>query len=230
MTSWDIADVVQIMVRGSGPDEDRFLCFLLPTREEIPGLRVEPALQLLAMSGTHTRPVTLDDLQVNVDQVIAVLDAPTWQVQDAARTAQASPAIFGLIRAGLAELQVIAERGQPGNQVIDLVEQAVLDCRHLRQQAYALTDGGDVSAHGIQQALQLRAAALDLAVQVATSVITQRAGAAILTRCSAERRLRETMFLQVQAQTAATRQAMNTLSLHRLRGIGSTLGTETAVP
>ena len=230
VTSWDIADVVQIMVRGSGPDANRFLCFLMSTHEQIRGLSVGPPLQLLAMSGTHTRPIALDDLQVNIDQVIAVLDVATWQRQDAYRTAQATPAIFGLIRAGIAELQVMTERGRPDQQLVDLVEQAVLDCRQLRMQAYELTDHGDASASGVQRALHLRAAALDLAVQVATSVVTQRAGAAMLTGCSAERRLRETMFLQVQAQTAATRQAMATLSLHRLRGIGSTLGTETVVP
>jgi len=233
VTSWDIADVVQIMVRGGGPDQDRFLCFLLPTRERIEGLTVGPPLQLLAMSGTHTRPVQLHNLHVPTERVIALLDVPTWQAQDAPRTAQASPAIFGLIRAGLAELQVIADSGSGRRQVAELLERGVQDCRALRAAAYVLTDADDTTASGIENALELRAAALDLAVQVATSVITQRAGAAMLTGCSAERRLRETMFLQVQAQTAATRQAMNARALdwlYRFRGTGSTLGTEIVEP
>lgn len=230
VTSWDIADVVQMMVRGQGPDADRYLCFLLPTNEEIAGLSADPPLRLLAMGGTHTRPVRLDDVHIHQDQVIAVLDADSWHTQDAQRTAHASPAIFGLIRAGIAELESIAESSRQPHQVLEILEQATGDCRELRCDAYAGIDSGDVTPEGIERALILRAASLDLAVQVATSVITQRAGAAMRTGCSAERRLRETMFLQVQAQTAATRHAMNTRSLQRLRGMGNTLGTEMVVP
>lgn len=230
VTSWDIADVVQIMVRGCGPDEDRFVCFLLPTNETPAGLTVGPPLQLLAMSGTHTRPVQLTDVHVDFDQVAAVLDAPTWQAHDAQRTAHASPAIFGLIRGGLAELQCVAEQGGQRQQVAELLEAAVRDCRDLRAAAYALADAGQLGVEDLDTALRLRAAALDLAVQVATSVITQRAGSAMLTGCSAERRLRETMFLQVQAQTAAIRTAMNQRAVQRWRGNGSTRGTEMVVP
>ena len=63
--------------------------------------------------------------------------------------------------------------------------------------------------------LGLRAASLDLAARAATAVVVARSGAAMRRGCSAERRLRESMFLQVQAQTAATRRA--SLSLMRTR-------------
>jgi len=44
-------------------------------------------------------------------------------------------------------------------------------------------------------------------VEATTAVITAQAGASMRTGCNAERRLREAMFLQVQAQTAVTRSA-----------------------
>ena len=46
-----------------------------------------------------------------------------------------------------------------------------------------------------------------MTVEAATAVVTARAGAAMYSGCSAERRVREAMFLQVQAQTARTREA-----------------------
>jgi hypothetical protein len=48
-------------------------------------------------------------------------------------------------------------------------------------------------------------------------VVIARSGAAMRRGCSAERRLRESMFLQVQAQTAATRRA--SLALLRTRAL-----------
>ncbi len=63
--------------------------------------------------------------------------------------------------------------------------------------------------------LALRASSLDLVARAAMSVVIARSGAAMRRGCSAERRLRESMFLQVQAQTAATRQA--SLALLRTR-------------
>ena len=55
--------------------------------------------------------------------------------------------------------------------------------------------------------VELRAKSLELTVQATTAVITAQAGAAMRSGCSAERRVREAMFLQVQAQTAQTRAA-----------------------
>ncbi len=87
------------------------------------------------------------------------------------------------------------------------------ECRTVRAAAYAAADAGAPTA----DRLGLRAASLDLAVRAATSVVIARSGAAMRRGCSAERRLREAMFLQVQAQTAATRQA--SLALMRTRAL-----------
>jgi hypothetical protein len=73
----------------------------------------------------------------------------------------------------------------------------------LRRAAYRAMDDGD----GADTRIALRAQALRLAVEATTAVITAQAGASMRTGCNAERRLREAMFLQVQAQTAVTRSA-----------------------
>ena len=95
----------------------------------------------------------------------------------------------------------------------DLVDSLAHECRTIRAAAYSAADAGAA----VPDRLALRAASLDLAVRAATSVVIARSGAAMRRGCSAERRLREAMFLQVQAQTAVTRQA--SLALMRTRAL-----------
>ena len=77
VTSWDIADVVMVMAQGSGADADRLVCCYLPAGaapDRTPGVTPGPVLELLAMSGTHTRPVRLEGVHVPDERVGAVLD------------------------------------------------------------------------------------------------------------------------------------------------------------
>jgi hypothetical protein len=170
-----------------------------------------PTLDLLAMSGTHTRPVRLDGVHVPDARVGAILDRTAWLAHDATRTADANPAGFGVARGAIAELHVIAE--QRGDEdVAGLAQALALECRTLRARAYAPV-GVPVPVR-----LATRAESLDLAARAAMAAVTARAGAAMQRGCPAERRLREATFLQVQAQTASTRQA--SLALMRARALG----------
>jgi hypothetical protein len=154
------------------------------------------------MSGTHTRPVRLDGVHVPDRRVGAVLDRAAWLAADAVRTSDANPSAFGVARAAIAELHVLAE-DRADETIRALVASLVHECRTVRADAYEAADAGA----GVADRLALRAAALDLAARAAISVVIARSGAAMRRGSSAERRLREAMFLQVQAQTAATRQA-----------------------
>ncbi len=209
VTSWDIADVVLVVVRGSGDDAGTLVSFVLPagrSGEALPaGVDVGEPLQLLAMSGTHTRPITLTDVFVPDDQVVAVTDAVAWMAVDEQRTADANPAAFGLARACIAELSELAD--VRGDEVMAQLASSLADeCREVRARAYALAEDPDRA--GTRPArLQARADSLALASRAAQAVITARAGAAMLSGTPAERRLREAMFLLVQAQTADTRRA-----------------------
>lgn len=201
VTSWDIADVVMLLVQDA--DADAFVCCYLPAGRSVerrPGMTIGEPLRLLAMSGTHTRPITLDGVFIADDETAAIVDAPLWHRADAIRTCDANPAAFGLVRGAVAEL---AAMGRP---VCDEAVAAFTDeCRAIRSQAYALADVAD-EGNGAQR-LRLRAASLDLAVRATTAAIVARSGAAMRRGTSAERRVREAMFLQVQAQTAASQSA-----------------------
>jgi alkylation response protein AidB-like acyl-CoA dehydrogenase len=215
VTSWDIADVVMLMAQGDGAHTDRLVCCYLPAGRaavQTPGLSAGPALTLLAMSGTHTRPVRLAGVHVPDDRVGAVLDRSAWLAADAVRTADANPAAFGVARGAIAELHALAE-GRADDAMRDLARSLVHECRAVRAAAYSAADSGAPAP----DRLALRVASLDLVARATMSVVIARSGAAMRSGCSAERRLREAMFLQVQAQTAATRSA--SLALMRTRAL-----------
>lgn len=219
VTSWDIADVVMVMVRGSGDWVDHFITFYLPagnTPATLPrGMTVGEPLQLLAMGGTHTRPITFDDVLIDDACVAAVQPVAPWFERDHRTTSDATPAAFGLIRGAVAELTSLA--GRPG--CTELAEELIVLGRDLRTRAYALADA-DADP---EDRRTVRAAALDLAARAAQAVVIARSGGAMLTGTSAERRVREAMFLQVQAQTSDLRTA-------QLRVIRTALGADSATP
>lgn len=214
ITSWDIADVVMVMAQGSGADAESLVCVFLPAgRSEVrvPGLTVGKPLQLLAMSGTHTRPAVLDDVEVADDDVV-IIDRTAWLTADASTTANANPAAFGVARGAIAELADVAGRRDDA-QMRELADVLAHRVRDVRAAAYRAAEGDAPVAERVA----LRAQSLDLALQTATSVITARSGASMATGSSAERRYREAAFLQVQAQTAVTREASLRLLLSRER-------------
>ena len=201
VTSWDIADVVMLLVRDL--DTETYVCCYLPAGRSVecrPGLAVGEPLRLLAMSGTHTRPIALDSVFIADDEVAAIIDGATWRRSDAIRTKDANPAAFGLVRGAVAELAALRLPGLDGT-----VSSLVDECRSLRAAAYALADVAD-EANGAER-LRLRVASLDLAVRATTAVVVARSGGAMRAGAAAERRVREAMFLLVQAQTAESRAA-----------------------
>jgi hypothetical protein len=156
------------------------------------------------MGGTHTRPLALRDLFVPDESVAAVDDLGEWLAVDSMRTMDASPAAFGVTRGALRELNGLAvARGDAGIELV--VERLAEQCREIRRAAYSLSDLPSESRSA--ERLDLRAASLDLVVRATTAVVIARAGAGVLSGTSAERRVREAMFLQVQAQTADSRRA-----------------------
>jgi alkylation response protein AidB-like acyl-CoA dehydrogenase len=222
VTSWDIADVVMVMAQGAGADADALVCGILPAGRsgvEVSGLRVGEPLDLLALSATHTRPLVLSDVHVPDDRVAAVLDRSAWLAADAVRTADANPAAFGLARASVAELHHLADQRSDA-ALGELSAALVEECRTIRAAAYASSDADGP----VRERLHLRAASLDLALRAATAVVLARAGAAMRRGLSAERRVREAMFLQVQAQTRATRNASLALLVERSRSAADGVG------
>ncbi len=211
VTSWDIADVMLVMVRGSGDYANKVVCMYLAAGRDpayLTGMHVHEPLRLLAMSGTHTRPITFEGTMVPDTNVAALIDFEEWSRGDSKRTVDVNPASFGIIRGAVQELAEIASRRQDA-QLELLVNSLSERTRELRRRAYAAIDSDGPAAERVL----LRAQALRMAVDAATAVVTARAGAAMYSGCSAERRVREAMFLQVQAQTAQTREASLSLMM-----------------
>jgi hypothetical protein len=91
-----------------------------------------------------------------------------------------------------------AQVGQVASQ--DLAHEFEL----LRTQAYAATDDSETPR---SELVKLRVQTLEFAVKCTVAVITASSGGSMVTGNTAERRVREAMFLQVQAQTEETRNA-----------------------
>ncbi|MGI9135896.1 MAG: hypothetical protein ACR2JS_02400 [Candidatus Nanopelagicales bacterium] len=202
VTSWDIADVVMVMVEDAG----MLVCFFLKAGDVpsgTPGVNIGEPLRLLAMGGTHTRPLEFRDLHVSDEQVVAVLNAHEWRAADSVKTANSNPAIFGITRGALSDLDDLA-RSRQDSTMRSLADSLAAQCIDIRARAYAAQD----AAESVETRRGIRAEALDLLMRSCVAVVTARSGAAMIRGNSAERRVREALFMQVQAQTAETREAM----------------------
>ena len=215
VTSWDIADWFLLMARVEG--EEQILAAMLPAGRGmatggVPGLVAGEPLRLLSMSGTHTRPLRLEQVRLHPEDVLYLEDLREWQFQDAVKAANANPATFGIARGALADLHAIAERRSD-----DVLQQwcAVLveQVRACRREAYALADDPPEGAQHLEARRLIRARSLQLAQQATTAVVMAQSGSSMVTGCSAERRAREVLFMHVQAQTSDAVHAYAVLAL-----------------
>jgi alkylation response protein AidB-like acyl-CoA dehydrogenase len=204
VTSWDIADV--LMLLAATEDKSQFVIFYLPISDFADKFQqcvIGELLKLLAMSGTHSRPITFDRTYVCSDYVFSIIDANEWLQADAEKTVLPNPAALGVARAAIEQLNEVsmtrkAQVGQVASQ--DLAHEFEL----LRTQAYAATDDSETPR---SELVKLRVQTLEFAVKCTVAVITASSGGSMVTGNTAERRVREAMFLQVQAQTEETRNA-----------------------
>ena len=200
VTSWGLADVFLLAAQAG----DDFVFLLLDAREQR-GLSASAELALAAMGGTHTRSVTLSGLHVGGDRVVDVVPREEWLASDATKTANVTPAVFGLLRAVVAELERTADR-RGSAEAAELADALDGEGGALRAAAYRLID--DVpAAERIDERLRIRAAACELTVRASAALVCAQAGAAMLRSSPAQRWAREALFHLVQAQTAAVRAA-----------------------
>lgn len=192
LTSWELADVFCV---GAQHDDD-VVWTLLPLRG-LDGVRADP-LALAAMAGTSTFRVRLDGVRVDSAAVALVEPLAEWRATDSARTADVSPAVFGVVAEALDRLR---ERRDPA---VDDVMQAIHQkLARLRESAYSLAD----TDGSIDERLTVRAEAHLLAIRATTALVTLGAGRSMLMDAAAQRLARVALFLLVQGQTEAVRQA-----------------------
>jgi hypothetical protein len=183
LTSWAFADVFLI---GAVAGDD-VVWMLLPLAKT-EGVTAGP-LELLAMRGTSTVAVHLDAVAVADADVVLIEPLAEWQERDAERTADVSPAVFGITD------ECIRRLG--GSDPLT----AQLDS--LRGRAYALQDESGPRAERIA----VRAEAHALALRASAALVAAGAGRSMLAGNPAQRLAREALFLLVQGQDAEIRAA-----------------------
>jgi alkylation response protein AidB-like acyl-CoA dehydrogenase len=212
ITSWDIADLVLICGRCGETSGDRVVGLLLPagaSGEPLPaGLHLGEPLQLLAMGGTHTRPVRLKGVDVPNSQVLFVEDFARWSAADALTVCRVSPMVFGCMRGAIADLYD-AGSTHGDTDALALAQALAQDCRQLRRDAYALidescNDGSGHSPEVQQRHHHHRAQAFDLAMHCAQSALIACAGAAMRSGGLAERRFCSAVVREQEPRQSAT--------------------------
>lgn len=201
MTSWGIADVLLL---GAVTDDDRHLLALVGAHDQ-PGLTSLGRMDLAAMGATSTTQLRLENLHVPDDAVVELADRAAWLEKDRCKTANVTPAVFGLLRAALGRLRQVGEkRGDPA--ILELADALEQEGAALREQAYLLID--DVkAADAVPERLVLRAHANELLVRATSALVVAGAGASMARSDPAQRYAREAMFHLVQAQTGPVRAA-----------------------
>ena len=202
MTSWGLCDVVLLGART--PDDE--VVFVLVDAVEGPGLTASAPLELAAMQATRTVTLDLDGLVVADADVAQVVDAQQWLAEDAARTANVSPHVFGLQRECVRRLAETASRRDDGTAAA-LAHALGQEGERLRRVAYTLLD--DVAPEELlEDRLAVRASALELALRSATALVAATGGSAMSLDAAPQRLVREAVFALVQAQTAPVREAV----------------------
>jgi len=195
LTSWQLADIFCV----GAQHEDDVVWMLLPLRD-IEGVEAEP-LGLAAMAGTSTFRVRLDNVRVPARDVALAEPLSSWRASDAAKTADVSPAVFGVTGEALRRLR---ERSDPVSGAV--AEELHEELGRLRTAAYSLADDA-AAADRVDDRLRLRAQAHLLALRATTALVTVGAGRAMLLDSAAQRLARVALFLLVQGQTADVREA-----------------------
>jgi alkylation response protein AidB-like acyl-CoA dehydrogenase len=201
MTSWGICDVVLL---GAQVGEGELVFALLPAREQ-EGLRADPPMRLAAMEAAVTTRLHLDRLHVPDELVADVADRGKWLEADRAKTANVTPAVFGLLRAIVTRLEEWAQR-TASTEGRGLASALAREGAGTRAQAYALID--DLPpAERVGERLALRAHALELVNRSAAALVAAGGGASMSREHPHQRLAREALFHLVQAQTAPVRAA-----------------------
>ena len=197
-TGWGINDVAVL----AGASADGQVVFALAPAEAQPSLRPGSPARTVAVGAARTVPLHLDRLLVPDDGVLAVVPIGQWAAADRAKTANVSPSVLGVTTAAVNRLLDGAD--EPGRRAgARLAEQT----HAVREQAYAMIDRVDAMER-LDRRVELRAQALRLCLDATTALVVSRGGRAMLTSDDAQMMARWALFLTVQAQTPAVREAL----------------------
>ncbi|MGN6243411.1 MAG: acyl-CoA dehydrogenase family protein [Motilibacteraceae bacterium] len=201
-TGWGLADVLLL---GAVTEDARALFAFLPAREQ-PGLTPGSPMRLAAMEATGTTTLHLDGLRIPDADVADLAPLAPWLEADAAKTANVTPAVFGLLRTIVRRLAGWAY-ATGSAEGLELAAALAAEGGGLRSEAYGLIDDLPPEA-AVEDRLALRAAALELLNRSAAALVASGAGLSMSRRSPNQRLAREALFHLIQAQTAPVRAAL----------------------
>lgn len=176
------------IVAGAAGDDGSQLLFVLPT--ELPGVKVEPPMQLVALRGSWTSTVRLEQVRLSHQWV---LHGPAQDVLSLRRrtlpVGQAFLAL-GLCRGALELIQA-----HKSDLARDSFQRFSDQLEQTRQRVLDLCGPGRRAAPG--DAAEARGACNDLAVRLTHAAVTLYKGTALALTHPAQRLAREAMFLLV---------------------------------
>jgi alkylation response protein AidB-like acyl-CoA dehydrogenase len=200
------AEFAQTIVLGATLDDGRQVLVALPT--DLPGVRIEPAPELVALSASRTGPVHLDDVLAPDECLLA---GPVYEVMKqglGARTGglQTSALAIGLASEAIRFLESQATRR---DELVEPVDALVAERNELVRGMLALA--GD---HSISAALEctvthneVRVRANSLALRSAQAALAAAKGAGFVAGHPAGRWCREALFFLVWSCPAPVLQA-----------------------
>jgi Acyl-CoA dehydrogenase, N-terminal domain len=186
LTSWGLAEVFLIGAIAG----DEIVWFLVPL-SKTSGVTAQQ-LDLIAMRGTSTVSVHLEDVFVADADVVLTEPLDEWRTADADRTADVSAAVFG-----------VAAECARRIEVTEVAAALSAELDEVRARAYRLQD----EAGPRPERIAARAQAHALALRASAALVAAGAGRSMLATSPAQRLAREALFLLIQAQDADVRAA-----------------------
>lgn len=169
-TGWGLNDV---MLLAGVTDADEALFAFAEARPQ-PGLRPSAPMRLAALTAARTVSLELDGLWLPEEAVALRTPYALWAATDRARTANVSPAVFGVTRSALALLDE------------DTAAPFRTRLAALRDEAYALADAPAPDDHRARR-LALRARASELMGAATTAAVVAGGGRSMLLTNRAQR-------------------------------------------
>ncbi|MFF5900867.1 acyl-CoA dehydrogenase family protein [Streptomyces argenteolus] len=194
-TGWGLNDVMLL----AGISDEAEVVFAFADARDQPGLEASPPMRLAALSASRTVSLKLDGLWLPEASVMLRAAQETWARHDAARGANASPAVFGVAYAALRLLEQTSGTAESSRTLRVRLDE-------VRWRAYTLAEHPEPEEH-LAERLHLRTQAYHLMRAATTAAVVAGGGRTMDLDSPAQRLAREGMFLLIQGQTAQARSA-----------------------
>jgi alkylation response protein AidB-like acyl-CoA dehydrogenase len=182
------AEHCDFIMAGAALEDRRQIIFALPTN--LPGVRVQPPMPLVALRGSHTTSVLCDGTILDAAQIVS---GPSQQALASRRNSIPIGQVFlatGLCRAGLDLIQQIdSEAARSAYAKLDT------QLTRLRDDVLAYCDSS--TAPDATRGASLRGRSIELAQRITRAAVSVHKGTALLAGHPAQRLAREALFLLV---------------------------------